>query len=94
VTPELKALLIRAADKLDSLPGGHQDISDDLRFEAEQVADVLRDEFAKAALIGLLANPELLQAVTRREIKDGTADVTVALYSYRYVDAMLAARNK
>jgi len=33
--PELAALLIRAADTLDSLPGGHQDISDDLRFEAE-----------------------------------------------------------
>jgi hypothetical protein len=55
------------------------------KLKPEQPTKTLRDEFAMAAMQGLLANPEVLLSVTHCEIISGNA--------YEYADAMMKARE-
>ncbi len=54
----------------------------------------LRDYFAAHAMNGMVASPELMQALTELEIAAKGADYVIAAYAYRYADAMLAERSK
>lgn len=53
----------------------------------------LRDRFAAAAMLGMNANPELLQVVTSGSILDGSAFDRMAKKAYEVADSMLAARD-
>lgn len=54
----------------------------------------VRDVFALGAMIGMNANPELLEHVTKGCILDGSAFDRMADKAYAQADAMLAARSK
>jgi len=53
----------------------------------------LRDYFANSAMMASFSNPELLEVVSVKEIKDGSAYDAVAISSYNIADAMLKQRE-
>lgn len=69
-------LVYNGAPKMQEAPNG-----DFVKYEDAKPNEQLRDEFAMAALTGMLAKP------VRRTFVNAAAD------AYRYADAMLGARN-
>lgn len=67
------------------------------QFESEEeYRKALRDEFAMAALQGILANEETVRQGVRladKSVANDSLQIYVSLLAYGYADAMLKARD-